>query len=97
MNCVIAEAPLRTVPTSSGSANASSDFFVSHGWPKYQCSESHPLSGTAGTLERFAMKSEDVLHAVSQCRRVEYGETPGSAHATTEHLGSHVFTYEEKV
>ena len=78
-------------------ANASSDFLGLHGWPKYQCSESHTVSGTAGTPELFAVKSEDVLQAVSQCRPVEYGETSRSPYATTENLGNHVPTHEEKV
>ena len=60
------------------SVNASCDFLGFYGWQKYQCSESNTVSGTAGTPDLFAVKSEDFLQAVSQCRPAECGETSGS-------------------
>ena len=51
MNCVLAEAPLRDVPTSSDVPTTPPVIsWVPHGWPKYQCSESHTVSGTYARL-----------------------------------------------
>ena len=78
------------------SANVSSEFGSSR-VAEGSLNEGHTVPGTAGTPELFAVKCEDVLHAMSQCRRVECGGAPGSACATTEHVSGHVFTYDQKV
>ena len=79
------------------SAITSCDFLGYHGWPKYQCSESNTVSGTAGTPDLFAVTSEDFLQAVSQCRPVECGEISGSTYVMTDYLGNQVLTCEEEV
>ena len=79
------------------SATSSCDFLGYHGWPKYQCSESNTVSGTAGTPDLFAVKSENFLQAVSQCRPVECGEISRSTYVMTDYLGNQLLTCEEEV
>ena len=96
MNRVPTDAPMRSVPTSSGDLTTPPVI-------SWVLTDGRSISAVRATLylallelHLFAVKSEDVLQALSQCRPVEYGETSGSTCVATDHLGNHVLTCEEE-
>ena len=82
VNCILEDAPTaRMIGFSGGSLPSSSPVVLgANEWLKYQCGESHTLSGIPDSFDLFAKTCLNGDHTMTHCKPVQCGVPPVIAH-----------------
>ena len=90
INCILEDGPTaKMIEFSSGSLGPNE-------WLKYQCGESHTLSGIPDSSDLFTVRCLDGDHTMTHCKPVQCGDPPVIAHATPQGGCSVTITYRSR-